>query len=162
MVIVRFLYLLLIYCTFPAICIAADASYFAKVIGITDGDTLKVLNTQSQQVKIRLAEIDCPEKGQPWGNKAKQALSDATFQKMVVIDPVTTVRYGRTVATVTVEEENVNKSLVQQGHCWVYRKYVRDTEFFDLEDEARTNKRGLWGLSEAERVPPWEWRKQSR
>jgi endonuclease YncB( thermonuclease family) len=140
--------------------ISLAESYTAKVIGITDGDTLKVLTTQSQQVKIRLAEIDCPERGQRWGKKAKQALSDSTFNKMVTIQPVTQDRYGRTVATVLVDGENVNKALVQQGHCWVYRKYVQDTEFFDLENEAREYKLGLWGLPEAERVPPWEWRRR--
>jgi len=97
---------------------AAEGPYKAKVIGITDGDTLKVLTNESQQVKIRLAEIDCPEKKQPWGNKAKQALSASTFQKMVTIDPVTKDRYGRTVAIVFVDGESVNKALVQQGHCW--------------------------------------------
>jgi endonuclease YncB( thermonuclease family) len=136
--------------------------YSAKVIGITDGDTLKVLTNQNQQVKIRLSEIDCPERKQPWGNKAKQALSDFTFQKTVTIDPVTKDRYGRTVATVLVDGKNVNKALVQEGHCWVYRKYVQDSEFFDLENEAKANKRGLWGLSETERMPPWEWRKQKK
>jgi endonuclease YncB( thermonuclease family) len=149
----------LLYWAFSAVCLAANATYHAKVIGITDGDTLKVL-TQNQQVKIRLAEIDCPEKGQPWGNKAKQALSDFTFQKMVTINPVTQDRYGRTVASVFVDGENVNKALVKQGHCWVYRKYVRDSQFFDLENEARDNKRGLWGLPEAERAPPGEWRRR--
>ena len=142
--------------------ISLAESYTAKVVGITDGDTLKVLTNHNQQVKIRLAEIDCPEKAQPWGNKAKQALSEYTFQKNVTIDPVTKDRYGRTVATVHVDDQNVNKELVKQGHCWTYRKYMRDTEFLDLEDEAKANKRGLWGLSETQRMPPWEWRKQKK
>jgi endonuclease YncB( thermonuclease family) len=154
-------FFLLVYWTVASVSFAADVSYPAKVISITDGDTLKVLN-KNQQVKIRLAEIDCPERGQPWGNKAKQALSGYTFQKTVTIDPVTKDRYGRTVATVIVEGENVNKMMVQQGHCWVYRRYVQDPEFFDLENEARTGKRGLWSLLETERVPPWEWRKLNK
>jgi endonuclease YncB( thermonuclease family) len=82
-------------------------------------------------VKIRLAEIDCPEWSQPWGNKAKQALSNYTFQKVVTINLVTQDCYGRTVTNIFANEENVNKTT------------VRDSEFFDLENEARENKRGL-------------------
>jgi micrococcal nuclease len=153
-------FFLLVYSIYASVSLAADASFLAKVISITDGDTLKALSAQNQQVKIRLAEIDSPERGQPWGNKAKQALSGYTFQKTVTIDPVTQDRYGRTVGTVLVDGDNVNKAMVQQGYCWVYQKYARDSEFFDLENEAREAKRGLWSLPEAQRVPPWEWRQR--
>jgi endonuclease YncB( thermonuclease family) len=82
------------------------------------------------------------------------------FPKTVTIDPVTQDRYSRTVATVLVDSKIINKALVQQGHCCVYRKYVRDSAFFDLEQDASTTKRGLWSLPEADRVLPWEWRQR--
>ncbi|MBT3094603.1 MAG: thermonuclease family protein [Candidatus Thiodiazotropha sp. (ex Lucina pensylvanica)] len=143
----------------PILTFAAE-SYPAKVIGITDGDTLKVLTSQKKQVKIRLAEIDTPERKQPWGNKAKQSLSDLTFQKMVTVQPVTTDRYGRLVAHILVDGLNVNRELVRTGNAWVYRKYMRDETLLDVEAEARNAKRGLWGLPEFQRIPPWEWRRK--
>ncbi|MCG8026088.1 MAG: thermonuclease family protein [Candidatus Thiodiazotropha endolucinida] len=150
----HFLTLLLL----PILTLAAE-SYPAKVIGITDGDTLKVLTSQKQQVKIRLAEIDTPERKQPWGNKAKQALSDLTFQKMVTVQPVTTDRYGRLVAHIYVGSLNVNREMVRTGNAWVYRKYMRDESMLDVEEQARNDKRGLWSLPLSDRLPPWEWRK---
>jgi micrococcal nuclease len=142
--------------------IHAAEPYSAKVIGITDGDTLKVLTDQRKQVKIRLAEIDTPEGKQPWGNKARQALSDLTFRRVVTVMPVTTDRYGRTVAHILVSDLNVNREMVRTGNAWVYRKYLRDKSLLDVEADAKKANLGLWGLPEFQRVPPWEWRKQKR
>lgn len=142
------------------LCGQANASepYTAKVIHISDGDTIKVLTENKEQIKIRLAEIDTPERKQPWGNKAKQALSEFTSQKMVTVSPVTTDRYGRTIAHIYVGDLNVNKEMVRTGNAWVYRKYLKDNSLLAIEAEAMEAKRGLWALAEAERVPPWEWR----
>ena len=65
-----------------------------KVVGVTDGDTIKVL-VEKRTVKVRLAEIDTPERGQPWASRAKQALSDKVFRKQVEVRVVDTDRYGR-------------------------------------------------------------------
>jgi len=43
------------------------------VVAVTDGDTLKLLTPEKQLIKIRLAEIDAPEKKQPYGMKAKKS-----------------------------------------------------------------------------------------
>lgn len=80
---------------------------------------------------------------------------------IVTVDPVTKDRNGRTIATIFVDGVNVNKEMVRQGHCWVYRRYVKDDAYFDLGTEARKAKAGLWSLPEASRVPPREWRKRS-
>ena len=146
---------------FPLLSLAAEP-YTAKVIGITDGDTIKVLTLNKEQVKIRLAEIDTPERKQPWGKRAKEALSELTIQKMVTVNPVTTDRYGRTVAHIYIGDLNVNKEMVRTGNAWVYRKYMKDESLLTLEAEAQATKRGLWGLSEAQRIPPWEWRKKKK
>jgi len=146
---------------FPLLTLVEEA-YQAKVIAISDGDTLKVLTLKKKQIKIRLAEIDTPEREQPWGNRAKQALFDLTFQKMVTVHPVTTDRYGRTVAHILVDGLNVNREMVKTGNAWVYRQYLKDTSLLDLEAEARQAKRGLWRLPEARRVPPWEWRRRKK
>tara|TARA_R110002049_G_scaffold298517_3_gene488295 strand:- start:374 stop:664 length:291 start_codon:yes stop_codon:yes gene_type:complete len=90
------------------------------VISIADGDTLTILTNPNKQVKIRLAGIDTPEKAQPFGNKAKQALAKLTFQQQVLIEVETTDKYGRTVGKVIVNGTDVNAELVRQGMAWVY------------------------------------------
>jgi len=73
-----------------------------------------------------------------------------------------TDRYGRTVGRVYVGNVDVNAEMVKQGAAWVYRKYAKDQSLYALENEAKAAKRGLWGLPEAARTPPWEWRQADR
>ena len=138
---------------------ASAAEYPARVIGITDGDTLTVLTAQKTQVKIRLAGIDAPESGQDFGTRAKQAASDLAFGKTVTIIEREKDRYGRTVADVTLPDgRSLNREMVSSGMAWWYRKYAaNDQVLARLEAEARQAKRGLW--SQADPKPPWEWRK---
>jgi endonuclease YncB( thermonuclease family) len=130
-----------------------------RVVGVSDGDTLTLLTAEKQQVKVRLAEIDTPEKAQPYGQKARQALADLAFQKQAVLSVQDRDRYGRTVARVSVDGVDVNRKLVETGAAWVYRQYSRDPSLLQVEAEAKAAKRGLWALPEAERMPPWEWRR---
>jgi endonuclease YncB( thermonuclease family) len=135
-----------------------------KVVGISDGDTLTLLvpdGTSFKQVRVRLAEIDTPESRQPYGNRAKQALSDLAFNQQARVVVQDTDRYGRTVGRVYVGGVDVNAEMVKQGAAWVYRKYAQDQSLYRLEAEAKTAKRGLWGLPETERCPPWDWRKKA-
>ena len=110
------------------------------------------------RTKVRLAEIDTPESGQPYVSRAKQALSDLAYGKSVRVVIQDTDRYGRTVGRVYAGAIDVNAELVRQGAAWVYRKYNRDPSLLRLEQEAREARRGLWALPDAERTPPWEWR----
>lgn len=135
--------------------------YAGKVVGISNGDTIRVLH-KKRQLKIRLAEIDTPEKGQPYGKRAKQALSALVFGKEIKFIKQTMDHYGRIVARVYVDGLDVNSEMVRQGHAWVYRKYAKDPILYRLEGEAREAKRGLWALPEAQRVPPWVWRNFTR
>ncbi|HWL69449.1 MAG TPA: thermonuclease family protein [Geminicoccus sp.] len=132
------------------------------VVGVHDGDTLTLLTPEKQQVKVRLAEIDTPESRQPYGTRARQALADLAFRQQVRVVVVDTDRYGRTVGRVFVGATDVNAALVRQGAAWVYRQYAHDPALRVLEQAARNDRRGLWALPEAERVPPWEWRRQRR
>jgi endonuclease YncB( thermonuclease family) len=138
----------------------ADVS--CRVVGVSDGDTLTCLTAERKQLKVRLGEIDTPEKAQPYGQKAKQALSNLVFGKTVTLKTQTTDRYGRTVARVYVGGLDVNREMVSQGAAWVYRQYNRDRSLLAVEAEAKAAQRGLWVLPEAERMPPWEWRKAGR
>lgn len=139
---------------------ATDLS--CKVVAISDGDTFTCLTDAKQQVKVRMSEIDTPESKQPYGNRAQQALSALIFGKTVTLKTQEKDRYGRTVARVYVGSTDVNAELIKQGAAWVYRAYNKDKSLIPLEDQARKAKRGLWALPESERVPPWDWRKQSK
>ena len=131
-----------------------------KVVKIADGDTLTLLTSSNQQVKVRLAGIDTPERKQPFGNRAKQALAKLAFQKQALIEVETKDRYGRTVGVVFVNGQNVNAELVKQGMAWVYRKYNKDMDLYELESRAKKEKLELW-LDENP-IPPWEWRRGKR
>ena len=130
-----------------------------RVVAIVDGDTFKCLNASNEQVKVRMAEIDAPESKQPYGTRARQALSEMVFGKEVSLQVRDTDRYGRTVARVFEGQVDVNAELVSKGAAWVYRQYSRDRQLLILESEARVAGRGVWSLPEAERMPPWEWRR---
>lgn len=133
-----------------------------RVVGISDGDTVTVLTDTKRQVRVRLAGIDTPESRQPYGSRARQALSDLVFGKRVRVVVQDADRYGRTVGRVYAGTLDVNAEMVRQGAAWVYRQYSRDPALLPLEAEARAARRGLWALPEAERTPPWEWRAAAR
>src|SRR4051794_11969571 len=99
--------------------LAAAAEITGRVVGITDGDTLTVLNELRQQTKVRLAEIDTPETHQLYGSRAKQALSDLAFGKSVRIVEQGTDRYGRTIGRVYAGSVDVNAEMIRQGAAWV-------------------------------------------
>ncbi len=140
---------------------ARAESFEGRVVKVFDGDTLEVL-AGGRTERIRLAGIDAPERGQPWAERSKQALAARVFGKWVRVNRVATDRYGRTVGEVYADNVCVGCELVRDGHVWVYRGFTEDRVLFELEAEARAARRGLWGLAEAERSPPWEWRRQGR
>lgn len=134
-----------------------------KVIGISDGDTFTCLTDENEQVKVRLAEIDAPEMGQPYGNRSKQLLSDLIYSEMVRLDVQDTDRYGRAVARATrVDGLDVNARQVSTGAAWAYRKYLKDKSLLVFEAEAKNSKQGLWSLPVSEQIPPWDWRDAKR
>jgi endonuclease YncB( thermonuclease family) len=137
-----------------------SALFFATVIGISDGDMLTVLNENKQQVKIRLAEIDAPESGQPFGSNSKQSLSELCFGKQAEVVPRAIDLYKRTVARVKCAGIDANAQQVNRGMAWVYRKYAKDNNLYVLQHEARAAERGLW--SGRSPIPPAAWRQQQR
>jgi len=137
-------------------------SFRATVVGVSDGDTLTVLDATDQQHTIRLAEIDAPERGQPWGDRSRQALSALVFGQRVSVQQTDTDRYGRVVARVFVDGQDVNRAMVKDGHAWAYRQYLTDDTLLATEARARSERRGLWSMSDARTVPPWDWRQGVR
>lgn len=152
--------ILLVALTAPLYALAAPIS--CKVVAISDGDTLTCLTAERTQIKVRLAEIDTPEKAQPYGQKSKAALSVLVFGKQVTLATQATDRYGRTVARVNAGGQDTNREMVRMGAAWVYRQYSKDKSLLAVEAEARTSRRGLWALPQADIVPPWEWRKAGK
>ena len=154
----RGLCLALLLATAPAF--AAELT--GRVVGISDGDTLTLLTDNRRQIRIRLYGIDAPEAHQPYGNRSRQALSALVFRRRVTVEVVDTDRYGRKVGRVIAGGTDVNATMVRLGAAWVYRAYTNDPALLRLEAEARAARRGLWALPEAQRRPPWEWRRHRR
>lgn len=128
-----------------------------KVVGIMDGDTFKLLTKDSTTVKVRLANIDCPEKKQAFATKAKQFISEAIFSEKVTVQVLKKDRYRRLIANVFYGDSiNLNQELVKNGLAWHYLKYSKDTILQSLENKARKDKVGLWQDPNA--IAPWQWR----
>jgi micrococcal nuclease len=150
---------ILFFLFFPSFSLASDFS--GRVVAILDGDTIEVLHNRTTE-RVRLAGIDCPEKKQAFGQRAKQATSTLSFGQQVTVDRIGKDRYGRTLGAVELMDgTNLNYALVHQCWCWWYRKYAPDYAILQaLEAEARGAKKGLWADSNP--VPPWVWRKGAR
>lgn len=141
--------------------LAVGESFTGKVVNVTDGDTVVVLREGNIQEKIRLAEIDCPEKSQAFGQRAKQFTLDKAALKNVTVEVRDHDRYGRTVGEVFLPDgKSLNRELVHNGYAWWYRRYSKDESLGELEAQARTARRGLW--SDPAAVAPWDWRKSRR
>ena len=137
------------------------AEYAGRVVGVSDGDTMTLLvpdGASFKQVKVRLGEIDTPESKQPYGERAKQTLSDLAFGKPARVVVQDTDKYGRTVGRVYVGNLDVNAEMIRQGAAWAYRQYLKDQSLLRLEAEAKAAKRGLWGLPEAHALGVATWR----
>lgn len=133
--------------------------FVGQVVGVIDGDTIDVLHDGHAE-RIRFHGIDCPEKKQAYGHKAKEAASELVFGKEVTLQSHGKDKYGRTIAEVLLPDgTNVNRELVKEGWCWWYRKYApADTVLEGLEKEAREGGKGLWVDPHPE--SPWVHRKE--
>lgn len=141
-------------------CVAAPYTLQGKIVAVADGDTCTLLDANNVQHKIRLAEIDAPEKKQPHGQDAKAALSKMVFGKDVVVNVSTKDRYGRAIGNVLIDGVDVNGSLVRYGYSWCYRAYKHRAIVEQYEAEAREHKRGLWKSDK--QIEPWRWRQGVR
>jgi len=142
-------------------CLSFSQPLTDKVVAITDGDTFKMLTADSTLVKVRLANIDCPEKKQPFSAKAKEFTSDAIFGKSVTINVVKSDRYNRYISNVTYNDTlSLCHELVKNGYAWHFVKYSKDSTLQALEEEARKDKKGLWQDPNA--IAPWEWRSRKK
>lgn len=151
---------------------AYAAALEGRVVYVTDGDTLTVLDDQNQQHKVRLAGIDAPERGQPFGKRATAELASLAKNKRVIVDWTKTDRYRRIIGVVWVAPEDcsvckptvdIGLALIGDGLAWHYRAYERDQsiderrDYRQAEAGARARNAGLW--TDADPTPPWDWRR---
>lgn len=138
-----------------------SAAVLCLVVGIQDGDTLTARCPDAAgaatAVRVRLAEIDAPERGQPWGTSARESLSELCFGKQASLSETGRDRYGRAVARVTCQGEDASVYQAKRGMAWAYLKYLTDKSVLDATESARTERVGLW--ADQAPVPPWEWRR---
>ena len=152
----------------PSTISRADISWSApaydlsgRVVKVTDGDTITILDANQKQHNIRLHGIDTPEYKQPSSRAATKALSDLVAGEGVGVDVKDTDSYGRTVGFVYKGNVNVNLEMVKSGYAWWYKKYAPfNDDLREAEERARIDKLGLW--AESNPIPPWEWRRTNR
>lgn len=144
----------------------AAAVLGGKVVAVTDGDTIKVLDIEKVEHVVRLSGIDAPEKKMPFGQRSKQNLSDLVYGKWVEVEGEKTDRYGRLVGKVLVNGKDANLAQVQAGMAWHYKAYQREQSVLDqrayaeAEIKAAADRQGLW--VDRNPVAPWDWRKERR
>lgn len=132
-----------------------------KVVGIMDGDTFKLLTKDSTVIRVRLANIDCPEKKQDFSAKATEFTSKAIFGKTVAVHVQSKDRYQRYIANVIYNDSlSLCHELVKNGLAWHYVKFSKDKTLQHMEDAARQAKVGLW--KDPNPMAPWEWRDSRR
>jgi len=136
---------------------AAPAGLEGYVSRVVDGDTV-VIRLQSGSIRVRLAEIDAPERNQPYGTQSAAALADLVLHKTVFIEPISQDRYERMVARLYVGKLDVNAEMIRSGDAWAYDPYLLRRDLCGLEAKARLSKNGLWSLAKEQRQPPWRWR----
>ena len=130
--------------------------FSGRVVGVTDGDTISVLR-QGRAATVRLVGIDAPEKGQAYGQRAKQFAASLAFGETVTVRVSGHDRYGRLLGEVILSDgRSLNQELVRDGYAWWFRKYSHDLTLAHLEEEARAGRRGLWADPSPEE--PWVYR----
>ena len=153
----------------------AAADVTGKVVAVTDGDTIKVLDANNTQYKVRLTGIDAPERGQPYGTKSRDTLASMVAGKEVTVESTKNDRYGRILGKVWVQPADCptcgktldeNHAQLLYGMAWWYRYYAKEQppedrgRYESAEDEARKRKLGLW--ADPNPTNPYDWRKGTR
>jgi endonuclease YncB( thermonuclease family) len=152
-----------------ALTVASEAwaqNLSGRVVSVTDGDTITLLDERRVQHKIRLAGIDAPERKQPFGQRSKEQLSELVAGRTVEVETEKLDRYGRTVGKVIADGRDANLAMVVSGLAWHYKKYQdeqspSDRLLYDsAEKDARAARRGLW--ADQSPIPPSDWRAGTR
>jgi endonuclease YncB( thermonuclease family) len=151
------------------------ADITGRVLSVTGGDTIKVLDSSNTQHKVRLTGIDAPERGQPFGTVSRDHLADMVAGKEVFVESSKKDRYGRILGKVGVQPLDcsscgktldVNHAQILAGMAWWYRYYAKEQSpedqgrYESAEDEAKARGWGLW--ADPNPINPYKWRKGIR
>lgn len=132
-----------------------------RIIKVSDGDTVTLLDNNNKQIKIRLYGIDCPEKGQDYYQVAKNYVSTAIYNKEVKVEIINTDRYKRSVGIIwPTENRNLNIELLNQGLAWHYKQFDKSKQYAEAENIARNQKLNIWKHKNSQ--APWEFRKNKK
>lgn len=142
------------------------ADVTGKVVRVSDGDTVTILDDGKQQHRVRLTGIDAPERGQPFGTASRDNLASLVAGKNVVVKSDSRDRYGRILGKIQVDGIDANLEQLRAGMAWWYRYYahtqpVEDREAYEAaEGAAKSERAGLW--SQPKPINPYDWRKGKR
>ena len=137
-----------------------------KVIKVSDGDTITVLDNNNQKHKIRLKGIDAPESQQVYGDISTQSLAELVYDKEVVVNWDKKDKYYRILGKVIVDGKDANYLQLKKGLAWYYKQYEKDLSdedkkrYSEAEEWARNYSEGLWADSKS--IPPWEFRHKGK
>lgn len=127
-----------------------------KIVRVSDGDTVVLLDSNNKQHKIRLDGIDAPEKGQAYGNKSKEYLSSLIAGKTVIVEYEKKDMYKRILGTIFYQGKNINEEMVRSGYAWTYY-YNKSKRMLELQDNAKKGNKGLW--KDKNPINPYHYRK---
>ena len=137
-----------------------------KVIKVSDGDTITVLDSNNQKHKIRLKGIDAPESQQTFGDISTQSLSELVYDKEVLVTWDKKDKYYRILGKVIADGRDANYEQLKKGLAWYYKQYEKDLSdddkqrYSEAEEWARNYTEGLWADSNS--IPPWEFRRKGK
>ncbi len=131
-----------------------------RVVKVSDGDTITVLDADRKQHKVRLDKIDAPEKKQAFGDKSREHLAGFIAGKEVTVEWKKKDRYGRILGTVKHNGLDINLQMVKDGYAWHYKHFDNTPEYAAAENIAREQRIGLW--TDSSPTPPFDFRKRRK
>jgi endonuclease YncB( thermonuclease family) len=141
--------------------LAAAEALAGRVLSVIDGDTLTIVDADKRRHVVRLAEVDAPEKGQPFYMESARSLARICLGKPVEVATNLPPRKGHWLGKVTCDGADAGIEQVRHGMAWARpRQTLPTSPLYETEANARLRQVGLWTGEKP--VPPWEWRKQQR
>ena len=144
----------------------AGERFAARVETVADGDSLTVRADDGRRHRIRLLGIDAPEAGQDHADQSREQLRQLLGRQLIEIEPLKTDPFGRMVARVRLEGEDVSLWMVRQGHAWHFARYESEQTVSErlryrlAQSRAQSQRLGLWQADDP--VAPWDYRAAAR